>query len=812
MKRFFIFLFLFVLLITDARAQSKIDKTESGITILNNGQKIEILWYSPQTVRVIKSKGDYRKESLSVVAKPENIKFSLSETSDKAVMKSTMLIVEFSKKDLTVSFYDSKGNALVNEASQAGFEDFNDAGKQTYKVSQAFGVDNTQSIYGLGILQNGKLNQRGENRVLAPGNTEDGIPFIQTSKGYGIFWDNYSATTYSDVNNVVTFKSECGDAADYYLLYGKNADGVVNQMRMLTGDAKMFPLWVYGFHQSKERYKSQDEIVGVLKKYRQLNIPIDGIIQDWQYWGNNYLWNAMDFLNENFSNPQQMISEIHNNNAHLSISIWSSFGPMTKAYKQLKDKDLLFDFDTWPQSGISHIWPPRTDYPSGVKVYNCYSAEARDIYWSNLLNLFNMDIDGWWMDSTEPDRFDNKQSDLDRATSLGSYRSVICAYPLMTVGGVFDHQYQTSKEKRIFILTRSGFAGQQRYGCNVWSGDVVSTWDMLRKQVTAGLNFTLTGNPYFNSDLGGFFAGSYNKSGMPGNENPAYRELYVRWMQQGVFTPMMRSHGTDVPRELYYYGQPGNPVYDALIGAVKLRYQLLPYIYSTAHQVVKNRSSFMRALFMDFPDDKKAVSLSNEYMFGGELLATPVLYAVYTPEILRKDADANAGWNKNTGKNNTEISQDVDFSKSFNHAVYLPSGFDWYEFSSNKKYQGGQDITLSVSIESNPFFVKAGSILPVGPEVNYSTEKSWTNLEIRVYPGADCSFTLYEDEFDNYNYENGAFSEIDFVWNNKSRTLTISNRKGSYKGMPEKRIFNILLPDGSLKSMNYSGKKTVIKF
>ena len=375
-----------------------------------------------------------------------------------------------------------------------------------------------------------------------------------------------------------------------------------------------------------------------------------------------------------------------------------------------------------------------------------------------------------------------------------------------------DHQRAVSSDKRVFILTRSGFAGQQRYGCNVWSGDVVSTWETLRNQIPAGLNFSLTGNPNFNSDIGGFFAGAYNQSWNDGSgaRNPAYRELYVRWMQFGVFTPMMRSHGTEVPRELYYYGKKGETVYDALTAAVRLRYSLLPYIYSTSWEVTNRQSTFMRALMMDFATDKNVWNIGNEYMFGRSLLVAPVLHAQYTPEVVKK-VSADDGWNQNTGEGNVTSLTDVDFSQAKSTKVYLPAGTAWYDFWTNEKQDGGREINRETKLDLIPLYVKAGSILPIGPDVQYATEKKWDHLEIRVYPGADGHFVLYEDELDNYNYESGAYTEIPFIWNESARTLTIDRRKGSYEGMPINRKFSIVSLDGTRREVNYTGKKVIIR-
>lgn len=476
-------------------------------------------------------------------------------------MKSQTLTVILNPQTGIITYAKPNGDALLIEQENVkAFTPVNDAGHSTYSVYQGFTTSKEEGLYGLGQLQNGQMMQRGMTKHLVQGNVEDVSPFFQSTKGYGVFWDNYSGTTYTDNEQETSFCSEVGDCIDYYFMYGGSADGVIAEVRALTGDVPMMPLWSYGFMQSKERYKSQEETVGVVKKYRELGIPLDCIIQDWQYWGHNYLWNAMDFQNPAFSRPKDMIDEVHALNARMMISIWSSFGPATKPYRALDKEGLLFDIETWPQSGVDG-WPPNLEYPSGVRVYDAYSPKARDIYWEHLnKGIFQLGMDGWWMDSTEPDHFNHKESDFDRQTGLGSYRSVRNAYPLVSVGGVSDHQRALTQDKRVIILTRSGFLGQQRYGSNVWSGDVQSSWDMFRKQITAGLNFSLTGMPHWNSDLGGFFAGSYNTSwgDNSATRNPMYQELYVRWLQFGVFCPMMRSHGADVPREFYWYGKKVN--------------------------------------------------------------------------------------------------------------------------------------------------------------------------------------------------------------------------------------------------------------
>ena len=781
-----------------------------GLSTLCSAQEADnwttqVTFFSPSIVRIYKTGPDNpdTKQSLSVIMQPDQVKVSQSTDKNGAkVYKSADLTVTVSGNDVT--FQDKKGNVLLAENGCGhGIVAMTRPEYADIAVDQGFDLDEDEPLYGLGILQDGKMNKSGTYQRMIQGNTDDYSNIIQSIKGYGLFWDNYSPTTFGIEEGKFFFTSENGGCIDYYFIWGGDADGVIAGIRQLTGSVPMVPLWSFGFMQSRERYKSSGELTNVLDRYRQDGVPIDVMIQDWQYWGNNYLWNAMEFNSDDFRNPERWIKHIHDQNAKLMISIWSSFGPMTKQYRELQPKGLLLDFHTWPQSGLGD-WPPRMDYPSGVRPYDPYSKEARDIYWNHLTRLYDLNIDGWWMDSTEPDHHDFQESDLDLPTAMGTFRRVRNAFPLMAVGGVYDNQraMPDGNSKRVLILTRSAFAGQQRYGSNTWSGDLQSNWNSLRNQIPAGLNFALTGNPNFNSDLGGFFANNYNESYMDETapKNPLYQELYVRWMQYGVFCPMMRSHGTEVPRELYYYGKAGEPVYDALLGAIKLRYSLLPYIYSLAHDVTANNGTYQRALMMDFRDDHNVWTMNNEFMFGRELLAAPVLEAKYTPERAMSKSRARI--------------ENVDFLETKTSKVYLPAGTSWYDFETLQQFEGGQEIERKVNIKSIPLFVKAGSIVPIGPDVQYSTEKPWDDLEIRVYSGANGTFCLYEDEFDNYNYENGAYTTIDFKYDNKSRQLTIGARKGSYDGMIQNRKFRITyITDGikrESKTVNYTGKQVKV--
>ena len=765
----------------------------SALCLLASAQEVKIEFITPSIVHVTKG---VPTKSLVVIAQPEEV--AVTQKGD--ALSSKVLTVRQNPKTGALTFLTAQGKVLLREKSC-----------DISKVQQVFTLDKEEAIYGLGTIQNGKMNRRGEHKRMEQSNLEDFQNVLQSIKGWGLYWENYSPTQFDDDANGMSFTSEAGKGIDYYFMYGGSADGVIAQMRHLTGDVPMFPLWTYGFWQSKERYKTADETESVVDKYRELQVPLDGIIQDWQYWGSNYLWNAMDFLSEDFSKGKRLIDNVHKKHAHFMISIWASFGPQTQQFRELEAKGLLLPFSTWPQSGISHIWPPRKDYPSGVKVYDAFHPEAREIYWKHLKRLFDYGTDAWWMDSTDPDFFDPRESDYQHPVYGGTWRSQRNAFPLETVRGVYQKQRQTSEQKRVFIMTRSSFAGQQHYGSNMWSGDVASSWDMLRKQVPAGLSFSLTGNPNFNTDIGGFFCGSYNTRGSgSAPRNPQFQELYVRWMQYGLFCPVFRSHGADAPREIWQFGKKGEPVYDAIEKSIRLRYRLIPYLYSTAWQVTNANGSYLRPLFSDFAFDKRVWDMNDEFLFGQSILAAPIVEAQYTEEKIIRE-DAMTGWNRKDVTGTDKVTN-VDWTATKATKKYLPKGTVWYDFWTNQKYKGGQDVELQTTFDQVPMFVRAGSILPLAPEMQYVGEKSWNELEVRIYPGANGTFTLYEDEGDNYNYEKGKYATITFSWNEAKRTLTIGAQNGAYDGMLHQRKFNIVLTDGTTKVVEYQGQETSVKF
>jgi alpha-D-xyloside xylohydrolase len=425
-------------------------------------------------------------------------------------------------------------------------------------------------------------------------------------------------------------------------------------------------------------------------------------------------------------------------------------------------------------------------------VYNAFNPQARDIYWDFMNKyLFSIGIDGWWLDATESEYTNITEQQLDQPTGLGTFRQVRNAFPLMTVGGVFDHQRATGSRdaqlgvsthpNRVYILTRSAFAGQQRYASMVWSGDIDGNWETLRKQIPAGLNYSLCGLPYWNTDIGGFWV----RDGS--SQYADYRELYVRWLQFGVFMPMMRSHGTNTPREIWQFGQKGDWAYDAIEKSIRLRYSLLPYNYSLSWNVTSQAGSIMRMLSMDFPKDKKVWDMGSEYMYGKSFLVIPVTQAFYA-----KGEKAHAT---------------VDFSKTQTVPVYLPQGADWYDFWTNEKLTGGTDWQRKTPVDELPVYVRAGSIIPLGPDVQYAGEKPGQNLEIRIYPGADAEFVLYEDENDTYNYEKGAYSTIKMLWKEADRTFTIEDRNGNFPGMRKERTFRVVVTgENKTETIQYNGK------
>ncbi len=788
MKRLVI-LAAFTLTLMSTFAQT-MEKTPVGVRMKLPIMDIEFRFFGPDMVRVLKTPPSIisTRKSLVITKTPQATDLKTDASGDTYTVNTKDMRIDVTISTGRIRFSDANGLPLLFEMEETTVVAPNGffVGDTTFSVQQSFKFDDNERIYGLGQLQNGKLNQRKTTIRLRQENAKISIPYFQSSKGYALYWDNYSPTLFGDNSFDTHFKSEMGQCVDYCFIVGKPGDELTAKMRDLSGQSPMLPLWAFGFFQSKEHYKNQQEPVDVVTQYRNLSIPLDGIVQDRQYWGSDKQWNAMKFDPITYSNPRQMIDQIHALNARIMISLWPSFGEEAPQYMEFHKRRSLLDFETWPKK-------------TGTRVYDPFNPEARKLYWSFVKKgLFDLGIDSWWLDGIEPMSFNLLNEQFDQRTYLGAYRLNCNAYPLMANTAVYENQRITTSSKRVVIFSRSAFAGQQRLGTICSSGEVTSSWENLEKQIPAALSLSTTGIPYWSSDIGGFTSA---KSFPNGIQDKSFHELYVRWMQFATFTPMMRSHGADTPREIYQFGKPGDWSFDAQAKSIRLRYRLLPYLYSTAWQVSSKGKTFMRPLFYDYPNDPKANNLLDEYLFGQSFLVAPVIKSQYVSKV-----------------NGNSVEQ---FGQSKNRSIYLPEG-NWFDFWTGETIKGGQTITKNTPIDIIPLYVPSGSIVPWGPEVNYSTEKNWKELEIRVYAGTDGTFTLYEDETDNYNYEKGAFTTIPFTWNESKRTLTIGQRNGSFKGMIKKRVFKVVVitPDSNPgdqsavkinRKVTYKGKAVTVK-
>lgn len=777
---------------------------EQGYSTTINGVKLTVSFLAKDIAKIVKSTDDNSSNRINYsVLLDKPVSFSKRKLDNKVILTTDALQINIDTHSGVLTFMDSHKKMLLQEAQSAEINPLEEPvdGQQLFQVAQAFAFQEGEAIYGFGQHQGFNLNQRNQYLSLKHVNMEIGIPFFQSTNGYGLFWHNYSKTDFVDNNGVGRLTSDVAEHIEYYFLGGENADEVMKNYRTLTGQVPMFPLWSFGYVQSKERYQSQFELVDVVRKYRELRVPLDAVIQDWQYWGEDVdQWNSTEFHPSKYPRPKEMVDSIHAMNSHVLISVWPSFGSGSKIYQDFKKQNALFDFKTYPVS-------------ENVRVYDAFNPDARNTFWSYInKNLHAVGIDGWWLDATEPivkevttkivdNRHENEVRDMKEPiegieTHIGSFHRYGNIYPVLTVENFYTNQRKNSEKKRVFILTRSGFAGQQQYGSMLWSGDVKSSWGALKQQIPAGLSLSYTGIPYWNSDIGGFHSSQTYPTGV---KDKGFHELYVRWAQFAAFTGMMRSHGANTPREIYQFGKSGDWAYDAILKSINLRYRLLPYIYGNAWEITSQSSSLMRGLAMDFPQDKNVYDIANQYLFGRNLLVTPVTQSMYV-------------------KNGVE-----DFSKTQSQKVYLPQGTSWYDFWTGHAFEGGQYLEREVPIDLVPVYVRAGSILPLGPFQQYSNEKNWDNLEIRIYPGADGEFILYEDEGDSYNYEKGLYSEIALKWDDTSNTLRIADRKGEYPGMLKARTFNFIIvdPQGGIgvdvsgemsKTVQYTGQETVVKF
>lgn len=657
-------------------------------------------------------------------------KFQFSQATDAAVLTTESLKVELSLKRGNITISTLAGQQLLRERNSIPrtYEPDVINGEKTSHVEDRFAPDATEAFYGLGQHQSGMFNYRGSTLELGQNNTSVAIPLLISSKGYGLMW-NTASLTYVDNRFPLelNFRSLAGSSVDYYFIYGPALDEVIHQYRNLTGHTPMLPKWSYGFFQSKDRYVSQNEILGIARRYRDQHIPLDAIVQDWFWWK----LEGDPVFNSNFPDVPGELRELHDEHVHAMLSVWGLFDAKSENYQQLAARHL--------------------DVPN-AHVYDASNPEARNFYWNQLAGkLFSMGWDAFWLDSAEPEEYWPHMGDAilrNKQIAIGNGAQYTNIFPFMHTTGVQQHWRETTDQKRVFLLTRSAFLGQQRVGATVWSGDVYSTYWGLSHQVAGGLNFALSGYPYWTTDIGGYWQ---PRDRLP--TDPEYQELYARWFEFGTFCPIFRTHGHRPQNEFWTYDK----IEPILINYDKLRYRLMPYIYSLAWRVTNEDYTIQRPLVMDWRTDAKTWNIGDQFMFGPSILVNPVL------------------------KEN-----------STHRSVYLPESKVWYDFWTGASEEGSREVDAEASLERIPLFVRAGSLIPLGPEVEYADQKPGGPIELRVYSGADSSFDLYQDAGDTYDYEKGARAIIPLRWSEASKTLIIGERQGEYPGMPRNMEFEVV--------------------
>ena len=768
------------------------ERLKNGISLqpknseLTSVKRLIIKVHADDIIQIIASPTDSDLAPTSLIVDDKKLRqasFEIEEHSTEAHLITNKLKVIINKRTAEITIKNVNDEVLFREGSRQIIPGVV-LDEKVNHIQQSFVWADDEALYGLGQHQEGIFNWRGHYVELFQLNKRAVVPFLLSTKGYGILWDNYSYTKFNDSQSGSYLWSEVGDAINYFFIYGPEADTIISNYRELTGKTPLLPKWAFGYIQSKERYKTQQELIDVVKEFRDRKIPLDVIVQDWRYWDDRH-WGQKSFNKERFPDPVAMMDTLHNQyNAHLMISVWPKMSSRSSNYSEMiKHKGFLYGKD-------------------GSPFYDAFNPDARALYWKQANEgLFSKGIDAWWCDATEPelDGWDFNYDAYKKKMKpvIGSGARYLNAYSLMHSKGMYENQRLTTDKKRVVNLTRSAFAGQQKYATITWSGDIVANWKVFKNQIPAGLNFCMSGLPYWTTDIGGFFVQSAEVGELGkglwfrngdfdgGIADDNYKELYVRWFQYGAFCPIFRSHGTDISREIWQFGEPGHWAYDALLKFDNLRYRLMPYIYSLAWKVTSEGYTLMRGLAMDFRHDPHVFEIDDQFMFGPAILVNPI----------------------------------TEPKASFRH-VYLPIGSNWYNFWTGKKYSGGQTLQVPSPIDEIPLFVKEGSILPIGPFIQFAAE-SVDPLEIRIYPGADGSFTLYEDENDTYNYEKGVYSTIDFKWENKNHQMIIEDRKGNFPSMLKSRKFHIVIisedkglgidsTDSPDKIVEYDGEKTIV--
>jgi len=657
-----------------------------------------------------------------------------------------------------------------------------------------FGFSEDEGIYGLGQAEEGVFNYRHHIHYMYQHNMRIPMPMFISDNGYGILFDCTSLMTFNDNEAGSYMYFDAIDQLDYYVVVG-NVDEVIRGFRYLTGEASMLPKWAFGYVQSKEQYYSAAEMAEVVKHYRELGVPLDCIVQDWNSWPEGQ-WGQKSLDEKRYSDVKEKMKEIHDMNVHTMVSVWPNMNTGTPNHTELFEKGHMLN---------------------DLATYDAFNEEARRIYWQQARDgLYEMGFDSWWCDSTEPFSGPDWGGEIKRepwvrfdivGTEHKKYLSAEKAnvYSLLHAKGMYENQRRDYPDKRMLNLTRSGYASGQKYGAMLWSGDITAAWSTIKQQIAEGLNMAMSGYPYWTLDIGGFFTVgkewqrrgcSCNTDPTPkwfwkgiydyGVEDKGYCELYTRWIEMGCFLPMFRSHGTDTPREIWNFGEKGTMFYDAIEKFINLRYQLMPYIYSMAGSVRLNSDTIMRSLVFDFSEDKIARKISSQFMFGRSILVCPVTEPMYFENE----------------------SREIDAEKKTK--CYLPAGADWYDFWTGKKYEGGQYIVADTPIDIMPVFVRAGSIIPMAKGLQYASQKLEGPIEIHIYSGADGEFTLYDDNGEDYSYEDGAYSTVKLTWKDDEKKLVIGEREGSFSGMSSTLNFTVIV-DGEVRAeVSYNGEKTDI--
>jgi alpha-D-xyloside xylohydrolase len=716
-----------------------VKQQEDGVLLKMQKGTLRLQFCSDSIVRVTYAAGESFPDVPSYVitkASWPKTKWTIQSGEKDVVVTTARVKVSVGRKDGAILFSDATGRKLFQDYDRS-LTPVEVNGEKTYH-SELFSNlwDSTEAFYGLGQHQAGVWNYHGETVDISQANTNISVPMFLSSNGYGIFWNNTSRSRFNNrFPHELYLSSEAADTVDYYFLYGPEFDAIIAAYRDMTGAAPMFGKWAYGFWQCKNKYESQAEVLGVAHKYRELHIPVDSIVQDW-FW-----WDIMGqpTFNKNYPDPKGMIDDLHKINFHVMFSFWPYFRPGSPVYDEMDQRGYFVD--RMKVSGF---------HPAGQALYDAFNPAARKYYWQLIDKaLFKLGADAWWLDTDEPETEGRETNILaTNKVAIGSGARYANLYPLMTTTAVYEGQRGSSDQKRVFILSRSAFAGAQRNSITAWSGDVESNWSSFARQIPAGLNFELSGMPYWTTDIGGFIIGN--------PDDPAYRELFVRWFEYGAFCPIFRLHGTRTTNqnELWSYGPDAQKI---LTSYDRLRYRLLPYIYSLAWKTTNEAYTPMRPLAMDFRTDRRALDIGDEFLFGPAILVNPVTEPGAT-----------------------------------SRRVYLPKA-KWYDFWTGRGVDGGVAIDMAAPLDRIPLFVRAGSIVPMGPDMEYAAEKPADPIELRVYTGADANFTLYEDENDNYEYEKGVHATIRVQWQEAGKKLTIGEREGKFPGMLEKRTIRIVL-------------------